>query len=142
MVPGEFVTSCVFDNMRICAYNGPMDALDPVFSTVAGYFGVLAEPTRLKIMHALCLGEKTVTQVVEQTGATQTNVSRHLGLMHRHGMVARRKEGTLVFYSVADPVMIELCREVCNRIAATMEARRPLKKQFSRVLPAPRKRAA
>ena len=43
-------------------------------------------------MHALCLGERTVTQIVGRTGASQTNVSRHLGLMHRHGMVARRKE--------------------------------------------------
>ena len=117
-----------------------MNELDPVFHTVAGYFGVLAEPTRLKIMHALCLGEKTVSGIVEETGATQTNVSRHLGLMHRHGMVARRKVGTLVYYSVADPTMIELCREVCNRIATTIGERRHPKSQFSRVLPAPKRR--
>ena len=119
-----------------------MNELDPVFSTVAGYFGVLAEPTRLKIMHTLCLGEKTVTQVAAQTGASQSNVSRHLGLMHRHGMVARRKDGTLAIYSVADPAMVELCREVCSRIAATIDQRRLAKKQFSQVLPAPKRRAA
>lgn len=118
-----------------------MDHLDPVFDTVAGYFGVLAEPTRLKIMHALCLGEKTVGEVVEATGATQTNVSRHLGLMHRHGMVARRKDGTAVVYSIADPAMVELCREVCGRIARTV-GERPGKRQFSRVLPAPKRAAA
>jgi DNA-binding transcriptional ArsR family regulator len=119
-----------------------MHDLDAVFGTVAGYFGVLAEPTRLKIMHALCLGERTVTQIVAQTGAGQSNVSRHLALMHRHGMVARRKEGTAAIYSVADPAMIELCREVCNRIAMTLEQRRLGRKQFSQVLPAPRRRAA
>ncbi|HYT86428.1 MAG TPA: metalloregulator ArsR/SmtB family transcription factor [Burkholderiales bacterium] len=119
-----------------------MDELDPVFNTVAGYFGVLAEPTRLKIMHALCLGEKTVNQVVEETGATQTNVSRHLALMHRHGVVTRRKEGTQVFYNVADPTMVELCRSVCNRIAITIDERRPLRKQMQKFLPAPKKRAA
>jgi DNA-binding transcriptional ArsR family regulator len=119
-----------------------MKELDPVFQTVAAYFGVLAEPTRLKIMHALCLGERTVTQIVEETGASQTNVSRHLGLMHRHGMVARRKEGTAVIYSVADPTMVELCREVCNRIAVTIDERQPAKKQFQKLLPSPRRRAA
>jgi DNA-binding transcriptional ArsR family regulator len=119
-----------------------MHELDPVFSTVAGYFGVLAEATRLKIMHTLCLGEKTVTQIVAETGAGQSNVSRHLALMHRHGMVARRKEGTLAIYSVADPAMVELCREVCSRIAMTLEQRRLAKKQFSQVLPAPKRRAA
>jgi DNA-binding transcriptional ArsR family regulator len=119
-----------------------MNELDPVFHTVAGYFGVLAEPTRLKIMHALCLGEKTVGQIVEETGARQTNISRHLGLMHRHGMVTRRKDGTLVYYGVADPTMVELCREVCRRIATTIDQRKPQTRQFSRVLPAPRRRAA
>jgi len=93
-------------------------------------------------MHALCLGERTVTQIAGRTGASQTNVSRHLGLMHRHGMVARRKEGRTVIYGVADPTMIELCREVCSRIATTIDQRRSLKKQFSRVLPPPKKRAA
>lgn len=128
--------------MRICAYNAAgMEDLDPVFDTVAGYFGVLAEPTRLKIMHALCRGEKTVGEVVAATGATQTNVSRHLGLMHRHGMVARRKDGTAVVYSIADPAMVELCREVCGRIARTV-GERPAKKQFSRVLPVPKRAAA
>jgi DNA-binding transcriptional ArsR family regulator len=119
-----------------------MDELDPVFSAVAAYFGVLSEPTRLKIMHALCLGEKTVTQIIAETGATQTNVSRHLGPMHRHGVVARRKNGTQVIYSVADQTMVELCRSVCTRIAGTIDERRPLRRQFLTLIPAARKRAA
>jgi DNA-binding transcriptional ArsR family regulator len=119
-----------------------MQDLDAVFGTVAGYFGVLAEPTRLKIMHVLCRGEQTVSRIVAQTGASQSNVSRHLGLMHRHGMLARRKQGTLAIYSVADPAMVELCRELCTRIAMTLEQRRVEKRQFSQVLPAPKRRAA
>lgn len=119
-----------------------MHELDPVFDSVAAYFAALAEPTRLKIMHTVCLGEKTVSQIVAETGATQTNVSRHLGLMHRRGLVTRRKDGTQVYYGVADPAMIDLCRDVCNRIASTIDERRPLKKQFMKLLPAPKKRAA
>lgn len=120
-----------------------MDELDPVFSSVASYFGVLAEPTRLKIMHTLCQGEKTVGEVVAATGATQTNISRHLALMHRQGVVARRKQGTQVHYSVADQTMVELCRSVCNRIASTIDERRPLRRQLLRLLPpVAKKRAA
>jgi DNA-binding transcriptional ArsR family regulator len=119
-----------------------MTELDPIFQTVASYFGMLAEPTRLKIMHALCVGEKTVNEVVAATHATQTNVSRHLALLYRHHMVKRRKAGTQVIYSVADPTMIELCREVCTRIALTIDQRRPATQQFLKVLPAPKKRAA
>lgn len=119
-----------------------MNELDPVFNAVAAYFSVLSEPTRLKIMHAVCNGERTVNDIVAQTGATQTNVSRHLGLMHRQGVLARRREGTQVLYSVADPTMVELCRAVCNRIAGTIDERRPLRRQFLKLLPAPKKRAA
>jgi DNA-binding transcriptional ArsR family regulator len=119
-----------------------MSELDPVFDAVAAYFSVLSEPTRLKIMHAVCNGEKTVSQIVAETGATQTNISRHLGLMHRHGVLSRRREGTQVIYRVADPTMVELCRTVCNRIAGTIQERKPLRRQFLRLLPSPRKRAA
>ena len=119
-----------------------MSELDPVFDAVAAYFSVLSEPTRLKIMHAVCNGERTVSRIVEETGATQTNVSRHLGLMHRHGVLARRREGTQILYRVADPTMVDLCRTVCNRIAGTIDERRPLKRQFLKLLPAAKKRAA
>jgi len=119
-----------------------MNELDPVFDAVAAYFSVLSEPTRLKIMHALCNGERTVGEIAAQTGATQTNISRHLGLMHQHGVLARRREGTQVLYSVADPTMIELCRTVCNRIAGTIDERRGLRRRFLKLLPALKKRAA
>ena len=119
-----------------------MDELDPVFSSVAGYFAVLAEPTRLKIVHSLCLGEKTVSQIVAETGASQTNVSRHLGLMYRQHVLSRRKDGNQVYYSVADETMVELCRSVCTRIASTIDERRPLKRQLLRLIPSAKKRAA
>ena len=119
-----------------------MDELDPVFDAVAAYFSVLSEPTRLKIMHAVCNGEKTVSQIVADTGATQTNISRHLGLMRRHGVLARRREGTQVLYRVADATMVDLCRSVCNRIAGSIDERRPMRRQLLSLLPAARKRAA
>ena len=119
-----------------------MSELDPVFDAVAAYFSVLSEPTRLKIMHAVCNGEKTVSQIVADTGSTQTNVSRHLGLMHRHGVLTRRRDGNQIYYTVADPTMVELCRTVCNRIAGTIDERRPLRRQLLRLIPAPKKRAA
>jgi len=119
-----------------------VNELDPVFSTVAGYFAVLAEPARLKIMHAICEGERTVNQIVADTAMTQTNVSRHLGLMYRHGVVTRRKDGNQVYYRIADETMLELCRAVCTRIANSMDERRPLKRQLLKLIPAPKKHAA
>ncbi len=119
-----------------------MDELDAVFDSVAAYFSVLSEPTRLKIMHAVCDAEQTVTQIVAATGATQTNVSRHLGLMYRNGVLARRRDGNQIYYRVADETMIELCRSVCNRIATTIDDQRPLKRQLLKLIPAAKTRAA
>ncbi len=119
-----------------------MDELDPVFDAVASYFSVLSEPTRLRIMHALCETEKSVSQIVEEIGSTQTNASRHLSLMYRSGVLARRKEGSQVYYRVADASMVEVCRTVCNQIAGSMDEKKPLRRELLRLLPPPKKRAA
>jgi len=119
-----------------------VDELDPVFDCVAAYFSVLSEPTRLRIMHAICETEKPVSQIVAETGATQTNASRHLGLMYRAGVLARRKDGSQVYYRMAHPTMIDLFRTVCNRIAGSMDEKKPLRHELLRLMPAPKKRRA
>ena len=119
-----------------------MDELDPVFDAVASYFSVLSEPTRLRIMHAICETEKSVSQIVEEIRSTQTNASRHLSLMYRSGVLARRKEGSQVYYRVADASMVEICRTVCNQIAGSMDEKKPLRRELLRLLPPPKKRAA
>ena len=65
--------------------------LETVLNAVAGYFAVLAEPTRLRVLRALCGGERTVGRIVKETGVSQSTVSRHLAVLHRHGIAARRR---------------------------------------------------
>jgi len=112
-----------------------MSEIDEIFEEVAEYFSVMSEPSRLKIIHAICQSERTVSDIVEVTGSTQSNISRHLGLMHRHGLLTRRREGNQIFYRMADDTMIELCRSACNKIATTIDDRRPLKRQFANLIP-------
>jgi DNA-binding transcriptional ArsR family regulator len=83
---------------------------------IAGRFKVLAEPLRLRLLNALRDGERTVTELMQETGAGQANVSRHLALMYRHGMVDRRKEGLHVYYRITDPAVFELCELVCGSL--------------------------
>lgn len=78
---------------------------------------------RLRILHAIQPGEQTVTQIIEITGASQANVSKHLAVLTRAEMVGRRKEGLNVFYSITDPVIFELCELVCQRMRDTVLAR-------------------
>ena len=121
---------------------GEMNELDTVFEAVATYFSVLSEPTRLKIMHAVCDTEKTVSQIVGATGGTQTNISRHLGLMYRQDVLAKRRDGNQIYYRVTDETMMELCRSVCNRIATTIDERKPLQRQLLSLMPPSKKLAA
>jgi DNA-binding transcriptional ArsR family regulator len=103
-----------------------VDDLQEVFESVARYFSVLGEPTRLRILHALCQDEKCVNDLIRVTGLAQANASRHLGLMYQAGMLSRRREGTQVFYRVADPMYVELCRTVSAQIQGRMDpASRP-----------------
>ncbi len=94
--------------------------LDYLFDQVAGYMQLFAEPTRLRIMHTLCDKECSVNEVVDAIGATQTNVSRQLSAMHKARVLARRKEGTTVYYTVSDPKAVELCRSVSINILSQM----------------------
>lgn len=112
-----------------------MDEHSQAIDAVASYFGVLSEPTRIRIMHAICEEEKTVSQIVEELGASQTNVSRHLGIMHRSGVLSRRKEANQVYYRTADAAMVDLCRKVCKRISERMQEKMPLRSELLRLLP-------
>lgn len=91
--------------------------MESLFSSMAGYFGVLSEPTRLRIMYAVCTGEKTVSDVIELCGSSQANVSRHLVALFKAGILKRRKQGVAVYYSIADNDTVEMCQMVCSRLA-------------------------
>jgi ArsR family transcriptional regulator len=90
---------------------------DATLELMAGKFRLIGEPTRLAILHALMGGgEKSVGQVVAETGRAEVNVSRHLKQLAKGGMLARRKEGLQVFYRLTDPVIEQVCRLVCGSL--------------------------
>lgn len=96
---------------------------DEVLVHMAGKFRMLSDPTRLSILRALMAGgERNVGQVVEETGGTQANVSKHLKQLAGAGMLARRKEGLNVLYRLTDPVIERICRRVCETILKELEA--------------------
>ena len=90
---------------------------------VARRFAVLSEPTRLRLLQALFDGEKNVNRLVELTGGTQANVSRHLQTLTEAHLLQRRKEGLQVYYSIADPSIFHLCELVCGSLEKQLAAR-------------------
>jgi DNA-binding transcriptional ArsR family regulator len=88
---------------------------------VAAYFQALSEPTRLKILNLLREGERNVGELAQLCGFTAANISRHLALLTKHGLVARESRGTSVYYRIADESVYALCDLVCGNISRQME---------------------
>jgi DNA-binding transcriptional ArsR family regulator len=109
--------------------------LERLYEVVSGYFGLLAEPTRLKILNAICDGERSVSDIVDRVNATQTNVSRHLNLMYGKGVLKRRRDGQMTFYSIADANVITLCRTACVHMASQLDDQPVSNRAVKRFMP-------
>ena len=81
---------------------------------IAQRFRVLGEPMRIRLLDALRDGDATVGELTEALGASQQNVSKHLGVLHQAGIVRRSKQGTYVRYAIADTAVFALCDQVCG----------------------------
>ena len=92
-----------------------------VFELAAELFGILSTPMRLRILSALCDQEKSVSELLSEIDTTQPNLSQHLNLLYRAGVLAKRKEGTQVIYRVQSEKAVMLCRTVCTQIAIEMD---------------------
>jgi DNA-binding transcriptional ArsR family regulator len=97
-----------------------------VMALVAERFKALAEPARLQILNCLRSGEMTVSELVDETGFRQANVSKHLQLLHAMGFVRRRKNGLFMYYALADRAVFKLCDTMCGRLEQEMKRRRKL----------------
>lgn len=92
-------------------------ASDDVLELVAARFRILGDPSRLRLLGLLMEGDHTVQELVEASGLTQTNVSRHLGLLRRDAVVGRRREGNRAVYRITDPTVEKLCALVCGGLS-------------------------
>ena len=89
---------------------------------IAARFRVLGEASRLKLIHALDGGERSVNELTAAAGLTQANASRHLQTLTDAGILKRRKQGLQVLYSIADPGIFNLCEHVCGSLQQRIEA--------------------
>ena len=92
---------------------------------VAARFKVLAEPARLRVLQCLQHGPRHVTGLMKETGLRQANLSKHLRMLHVHGLVARTRTGRFVHYAVADPAVMALCDLMCRQMADASAPRNP-----------------
>jgi len=86
------------------------------FESVANLFSVLADPTRLSILHLLKQGPAYVLEIVERLRLKQSNVSKHLSLMYDAGLLERERNGNQIRYSIGDALVFDLCNLVCKKL--------------------------
>ena len=96
--------------------HAPHPLPEPLIEVVAQRFRVLGEPMRIRLLDRLRAGDATVGELQEALGASQQNVSKHLGILHAAGMVSRTKRGNSTLYSISDPSVFELCDQVCGGV--------------------------
>ncbi|NOY65205.1 MAG: winged helix-turn-helix transcriptional regulator [Nitrospirae bacterium] len=80
-----------------------------IFEMQAEVCKTLTNPKRLEIIHALKEGEKNVSELVEILGIPKANVSQHLSVMKKMGILKSRREGVNIYYSISNPKVIEAC---------------------------------
>jgi DNA-binding transcriptional ArsR family regulator len=74
----------------------------------ADIFQALAHPTRIAILEFLSQGELSAGALIEKLGLEQASVSQHLAVLRAKQLVTNRKAGNQVFYSVRDPLILEV----------------------------------
>jgi DNA-binding transcriptional ArsR family regulator len=74
----------------------------------ADFFQALAHPTRIAIIEQLCEGELSAGALIERLGMEQANASQHLSILRSKQLVKNRKVGNQVFYSLRDPLLIQI----------------------------------
>ena len=94
---------------------------DRVFESAASLFAVLATPIRLKIISAVCEKEKNVSELLALIDTTQPNMSQHLAMLYRSGVLSKRREGTQIYYRLQSERIATLCRAVCTQVAIELD---------------------
>ena len=93
---------------------------EEVFEKAAEMFRVMSAPMRLRIVSALCNGEKNVGELIAEVNTTQPNMSQHLNTHSQAGVLGKRRDGVQIYYRIINERVVTLCRAVCVQIASEM----------------------
>jgi len=93
-----------------------VNASPELLGRIAVVLKAMADPTRLRILHSLHDGERCVSDILSVVGGSQANVSKHLSVLKRSGLVDCRRDRLNVLYRIADPSVFTICRNVCDSL--------------------------
>lgn len=98
----------------------------PLNEVKAELFKALAHPARVRALEVLADGERTVSELQPDVGIESSHLSQQLAVLRRAGLVATRREGSSVVYSLADPLVADLLAAAKRVLLVTLEQTRDL----------------
>jgi DNA-binding transcriptional ArsR family regulator len=101
-----------------------------IFRLQAAISKTMANPLRVAILYHLKSGEKTVNELADIVGASQSNVSKHLALLRQRELVKTRKIGSSVYYSVASPKISQACDMIREVLWEQLKQKHDLSKKY------------
>ena len=96
--------------------NGGSQIGDGLLLRVADRLRVLGQPVRLRLVEQLAAGPSTPQELSDAIGISQQNVSKHLLVLYRAGVVSRRPHGPNVFYTLADESALAVLNETLESV--------------------------
>jgi DNA-binding transcriptional ArsR family regulator len=91
---------------------------DELLLPVVEQLRVMGQVVRLRLIECLAMGDATPHELADDLGLSQQNVSKHLQILYRAGLVKRRRDGTIVLYSLADEETVVILDEIVARVSA------------------------
>ncbi|NCO69633.1 MAG: winged helix-turn-helix transcriptional regulator [Acidobacteria bacterium] len=95
---------------------------EQLLERIADRLKAMADPMRLRILHALQQGERCVNDILAEVGGSQANVSKHLSVLRRAGLVDCRRDGVNVYYRIVDATVFAICSSVCDSLERQVNA--------------------
>jgi len=102
-----------------------------IYNLQAEISKTLAHPLRLALLHILKDGEKMVNELVDILNASQSNISQHLALMRQRQIVKTRKQGSSVYYRVANPKISQACDTMREVLMEQLGQKHEIAKNYS-----------
>ncbi len=95
--------------------------LQPVSEVKAELFKALAHPARIRVLEVLAEGERAVGELQPLVDIESSHLSQQLAVLRRAGLVRTRKEGSSVYYSIAEPLLVDLLAAAKRLLIASLE---------------------
>lgn len=98
-------------------YEGEQHLDEETLFIVSQTFKALSDPTRIRILNLLCIGEHAVNDIAETLNLSQSSVSHQLRFLKNLRLVKYRRAGTTLYYSENDDHVMNLLKQAIEHAA-------------------------